>query len=510
MAEKVFLIFPHQLFKNVEILHNYDSVYLIEEPIFFYSKLRPLKFHKLKLLLHRASMRYYLDYLKDNGVKVTYVDYSDKKDYDFLTKSINSVSYYDVVDHLLQKKIAGIMKKRKVTIEKIHDTPNFICNTENLEYIRNNIFKNKKHISHVSFYTYMRKQFNILLNNKGNYVGNQLSFDDENRQSLPKNKENDIPKVHFKESSYVDDAKQWVEKHFSNHYGDMEHTSHMTFTHEDAEKMLNDFVNKRLEHFGDYQDAISITSPFVYHSLLSHAINIGLLDPMYCINKVIKTWENDKSVGLNNVEGFVRQILGWREYTRYLYVYHYDTMVNTNFMKSKNKMSHKWYSGETGWKPVDDTIKTAFKYGYLHHIQRLMIMGNIMNLMKFNPYEVYKWFMEFAIDSYDWVMISNVYSMALFADGGLTTTKPYISSDTYIIKMSGGRYKKDGLWDVDMKTLFYNFIATAPIITKDGDKYNYFETNGRTIQMYRLWERKTDEEKRAIKRNAKEIIKSHQ
>ena len=139
-----------------------------------------------------------------------------------------------------------------------------------------------------------------------------------------------------------------------------------------------------------------------------------------------------------------------------------------------------------------------------------MIMGNIMNLMKFNPYEVYKWFMEFAIDSYDWVMISNVYSMALFADGGLTTTKPYISSDAYIIKMSGGRYKKDGVWDVDMKTLFYNFIATAPTITKDGDKYNYFETNGRTIQMYRLWERKTGEEKRAIKRNAKEIIKSHQ
>lgn len=510
MTEKVFLIFPHQLFKNVEILHNYDHIYLIEEPIFFYSKLRPLKFHKLKLLLHRASMKYYFDYLKNRKVKVTYIDYSDKKDYDFLPKSIDTVSYYDVVDHLLQNKIEKIMKKRKIIIDEIIDTPNFICNSENLNYIRNNIFKNKKHISHVSFYTYMRKTFDILLNSRGNYVGNQLSFDDENRLALPKDKEADIPDIRLKKSAYVDDAKVWVERHFKDNYGDMENISHMAFTHEDAEKMLNDFVNNRLEHFGDYQDAISVSSPFVYHSLLSHVINVGLLDPMVCINKIVKKFENDKSVGINNVEGFVRQILGWREYTRYLYVYHYDEMVNTNFMKSKNTISKKWYTGETGWKPVDDTINSAFKYGYLHHIQRLMIMGNIMNLMKFHPDDVYKWFMEFAIDSYDWVMISNVYSMALFADGGLTTTKPYISSDAYIIKMSGGRYKKDGVWDVHIKTLFYNYIATAPLIQKDGDKYNYFETNGRTIQMYRLWERKSEEEKRDIKKTARDIIKSHQ
>jgi deoxyribodipyrimidine photolyase-related protein len=267
--------------------------------------------------------------------------------------------------------------------------------------------------------------------------------------------------------------------------------------------MLDDFVDDKLVHFGDYQDAISLSSPFVYHSLLSHAINIGLLDPIDCINKVIKKWKNNKKVGLNNVEGFIRQVLGWREYTRYLYVYHYDDMIKKNYMKAHNKLTKNWYDGTTGWKPIDDTIKSAFKYGYLHHIQRLMIMGNIMNLMKFDPYEVYKWFMEFAIDSYDWVMISNVYSMALFADGGLTTTKPYISSSAYLLKMSGGRFKKDGIWDIDMNMLFYNYIATSPKL----GGINYFEYNGRVKQLYLLWDRKSDSEKKEIINGAKSIMR---
>ena len=501
MSESVFLIFPHQLFKNVEILHNFKKVYLIEEPIFFYSKLRPLNFHKLKLLLHRASMKYYYDYLNDKKINVSYIDYNN--DYKFITKNIKSVCYYDVVDHLLQRKLDKIMSKKKVDIENIYDSPNFICKYEHLDYIRNNIFKGRSHLSHVTFYTYMRKTFDILLNSRGNYQGNKLSFDEENRLPLPKNKEDDIPEIRLRKSNYVDDAKRWVETNFKNNYGDMENISHIAFTHDAAEKLLSDFINERLEHFGDYQDAISLSSPFLYHSLLSHAINIGLLDPLDCINKVIRKWENNKKVGLNNVEGFVRQILGWREYTRYLYIYHYDEMTKRNYMKAKNRLTKDWYDGTTGWKPFDDTIKQAFKYGYLHHIQRLMIMGNIMNLMKFHPDDVYKWFMEFAIDSYDWVMISNVYSMALFADGGLTTTKPYISSSAYLLKMSGGRFKKDGIWDVDMTILFYNYIASAPKI----DGMNYFEYNGRVKQLYLLWERKGENEKRDIINKAKAIMR---
>ena len=503
MSENIFLIFPHQLFKDVSILTNYDRIYLIEEPLFFFSKSRPLIFHKLKLLLHRASMQYYYNFLINNKINVTYIDYKDDDIYKFITKKVKSVSYYDVVDHLLQRKIDKIMNKKKIDIEKIYDSPNFICKYEHLNYIRNNIFKGRTHLSHVTFYTYMRKTFDILLNNRGNYQGNKLSFDEENRLPLPKNQEDNIPDINTKKNKYVDDAKIWVNNNFPNNYGNMDYISHMAFTHKDAEKMLDDFIDHRLIHFGDYQDAISLSSPFVYHSLLSHVINIGLLDPIDCINKVINKWENNKKVGLNNVEGFVRQILGWREYTRYLYVYHYDDMIKKNYMKAHNKLTKDWYDGTTGWIPIDETIKSAFKYGYLHHIQRLMIMGNIMNLMKFEPYEVYKWFMEFAIDSYDWVMISNVYSMALFADGGLTTTKPYISSSAYLLKMSGGRFKKDGIWDLDMNVLFYNYIANAPKI----EGINYFEYNGRVKQLYLLWKRKSDDEKKDIIKRARDIMK---
>jgi deoxyribodipyrimidine photolyase-related protein len=506
MSYSNFLIFPHQLFKNISLLHEFNTVFLIEEPLFFYSKERPLIFNKLKLLLHRASMKYYYDYLKKHNIHVDYIEYTDiikKGDFYFLKNG--SISYYNVVDHLLQKKIDKYTTKKKLDIEKIYDTPNFICKTEHLQEIKDKIFKNKDKVFHVSFYTYMRKKFKILMTSQGTFKGSKLSYDEENRLSLPKEHEKHIPDIHNhlgNDKKYVDDARHWVEKHFSNNYGNTDNIQHMAFSHNGAERMLSEFIKNRLKHFGDYQDAISTVSPFLYHSLLSHLINIGLLDPLECIERVI-----DTNIKINNVEGFVRQILGWREYTRYLYVYHYREMVSTNFMKAKNRLTNAWYDGTTGWKPIDDTIKQAFDYGYLHHIQRLMVMGNTMNLMKFNPHDVYKWFMEFAIDSYDWVMISNVYSMVLYADGGLTTTKPYIASDAYLLKMSGGRFKKDGIWDVDIHTLFYNYIATAPQITVKGKRMNYLDYNGRTKQMYMLWDRKSDKEKSEIRTKANKIIK---
>lgn len=515
---KCFFIYPNQLFRDIDMLKNMDRIYLIEDPLYFFDKERKLKMNKLKLVLHRASMKYYYDYLEDNRIPVTYIDYhidAMKTLYGLVKRDkITEIYCYDPVDHLLVKRLSLLSKTNKIGLN-ILDTPNFINSNSVIEkYIKQ--LKNPRRLVHNSFYIFMRKTYKILLDKNGDYIGGKLSFDVYNRKTIGK----DTPIYRIKpkkgpiftrEKSYVEDAQKYVEEIFPDHYGNTTNINHMTFTHDTAENAFNDFLKNRLKHFGDYQDAISLKNPFLYHSNISHALNIGLLDPMDCIIKTVKQYEKNQDIGINNVEGFVRQILGWREFSRLIYHGFYDRLKNSNFMNATNKLTDDWYKGTTGWKPVDITIRQAFDYGYLHHIQRLMVMGNIMNLMKFHPHEVYRWYMEFAIDSYDWVMTNNIYSMILFADGGFTTTKPYVASDNYIFKMSNGQFKKDGIWDRDLRILFYNYIATSPkvnfIVSGKTKKMNYFYTNRRTRLMYYGWVKKEGtSEGRKIIEDAKKIF----
>jgi deoxyribodipyrimidine photolyase-related protein len=217
--------------------------------------------------------------------------------------------------------------------------------------------------------------------------------------------------------------------------------------------------------------------------------------------EIVRAIESRHSVaGIHNVEGFIRQVLGWREFTRVLYRAEYRAMKTKNVFQFSRVLTPAWYEGTTGLKPVDDVIRQAIDWGYLHHIQRLMVMGNILSLVHISPDEAYRWFMEFAIDSYDWVMISNVYGMASHSDEGITTTKPYVSSSNYILGMSD--WKADGRWDVDWRTLYYNFIGTLRL--PNGDYY--FAKNRRTAIAWRNWERLGVEEQRAIMARGKEII----
>ena len=182
----------------------------------------------------------------------------------------------------------------------------------------------------------------------------------------------------------------------------------------------------------------------LFHSVISMQLNIGLITPEYILKEILQRYDKSKKEILHSVEGFVRQ-LNWREYSRLLYRYAYDKMIHKNYFDNRHHLTKAWYDGELKIQPIDICIKFAFQYGYLHHILRLMVMCNFMNLMNIHPDDVYKWFMEFSLDSYDWVMINNVYSMGMFSDNGLTTSKVYISSSKYILRMSD--VKKDGHWD---------------------------------------------------------------
>ena len=233
----------------------------------------------------------------------------------------------------------------------------------------------------------------------------------------------------------------------------------------------------------------------MFHANISPMMNIGLINPDYVVDEITEYYNKNKKVGINNYEGFIRQIIGWREYQRYCYLYAYKELTKPNYFGHKNKLNKKWYDGTTGIRPIDDSIKFAFQTGYLHHIIRLMVVSNFMNLCRIKPDDCYKWFMEFAVDSYDWVMIQNVYSMGQWADGGLTMRKPYISSDNYIVNMSN--YKRED-WGELWNDLYYYFISDHENKLK---KTPY-------IRNLVHWKKKSKKEKDEIIRSSKKLIKS--
>jgi len=467
----ILILLPNQLFEK-KYLPKVDKIYLIEEPVYFGYRENKMNFNKLKLVLHRASMKYYADYNKD----VKYIDI-DNINYKTLLKG--DIIMFHPHDYFLENKY----KKYNKNIKYI-DNPNFILSDNQLEKYYEKV-KNKK-VRHSAFYNYVKKQIDILKNEK--------SYDKDNRVALPKNI--NIPNIPtIKDNKYISEAKKYIDKKFNNNYGDVNDFIY-PITHKEAEKWLDNFIKKRFENFGKYQDAIDSKEPFLFHSVISPMVNIGLLMPNDIVDKIEKEYKKSKKININDFEGFIRQIIGWREYQRFCYKYYYKEMTSNNVFKNKNKINKNWYYGTTGIEPVDFAIKTAFKYGYLHHIMRLMVMGNFMNLCQIHPDEIYKWMMEFSCDSYDWVMIQNVYSMASWSDEGLTMSKPYISTDNYIMKMSN--FKK-GEWNNIWKSLFYNFTDNhETIIEKTPYKRNikYFKKLSSDKQM-------------EIKKIAKDFIKKN-
>lgn len=493
-----FIIFPHQLFENIEKLKSYKKIYLIEHPIFFGYRDIIMNFNKKKLILHCASMRFYEQYLKKNlKASITYkpITKIKKQNYDFFTdlKIKGETHFYNPVDHLLSEQINKFSKKNNVEIVQF-ETPNFVTGEEELRDYYSSVKNKKRPFFQTSFYKWQRERLHILMTANNQPLGGNLTYDDENRNPLPKNIviPNIIPPP---EDKFVKNAIKLIEKEFPNNTGESE-DYWCPITFDEAKKWLELFLKERLLHFGTYQDAITIRPfPFLFHSGVSSSINIGILDPMYVINRVIEYGKENK-ISINNVEGFIRQILGWREFSRYTYLFIYEPMTTKNYFNAQKKIGQSFYDGTTRLSVMDDTIKKAFKNGYLHHIERLMIMGSLMMMMGIYPRDVYQWFMEFSVDSYDWVMINNVYSMALYSDGGLTTTKAYAGSSNYeMIRKSD--YPKDGyekIWDA----LYWNFI---------GEHLDKMRKMGRfgPIQA-KFWERKSAEEKKHFREIANNFI----
>ena len=454
-----FLIFPNQLFElkyfpdNIKI----NNIHILEEPVLYGFREEKLNFNKLKLVLHRASMKYYESYLKDNKLSksIYYHEFNDlntNKGYSNIKKNINDDIYtFELNDHYLEKKISKLFPG----IKYLHN-PNFLVTTEQLnQYYNSN--KSKKTIVMAHFYNWVKDKINVLTETK--------SYDTENRNPLPESvKIPVLDRIKPLDKSFLSEAIEYINNHkiLKDNCGpnNLElKNCWFPVTHKGSKEWLLGFIKKKLNKFGTYQDAIRNDQSFMFHSLIAPMFNIGLLSPHQIVEEVLKV-KDDSKIGINNIEGFLRQIIGWREYQRYCYLFYYDAMTKPNVFNNHRKLGTALYDGSTGLPPVDDAIKGAFEYGYIHHIQRLMVMGNIFNLINLDPYESYKWFMEFSLDSYDWLMIQNVYSMGMWVDGGLSMRKPYISTAGYVIKMSNYKDSKaNHEWVEIWRCLFYNKIA---------------------------------------------------
>ena len=473
------LIFPHQLFEENPLLENGHPFYLIEEFLFF----KQYPFHKQKIAFHRATMQFYADFLRKKKCEIIYIEAQEeisdvrKLIPDLTKKDITAIHYLDPADYWLEKRIQETCKSEGIET-LVHDSPMFLNTKEELA----SFFKpEKKKFHQTSFYKAQREKRNILMDDEGKPLGGKLTYDTENRKKYPAKKI--PPAIQFPDvDSYYEEAKTYVKKHFDRHYGSLTEQQLYPNTFSKSQDWLQQFFEQRFFDFGVYEDAIVAEHSILNHSVLTPMLNVGLLTPDAIVQQCL-AYASANDIPINSTEGFVRQIIGWREFIRGIYITKGSYERTKHFWKFTKKIPQSFYEGTTGIYPIDKTIKKVLKTGYCHHIERLMVLGNFMVLCEFDPDEVYQWFMELFIDSYDWVMVPNVYGMSQFADGGLMSTKPYISGSNYLMKMSD--YKK-GDWQATWDGLFWRFMHTHR---------DFFLSNPRLGMLIRTFD-KMDVEKR--------------
>ncbi len=488
---KAVLIFPHQLFEYFPSIQKNSAIYLIEEFLFF----KQYKFHKQKLLFHRSSMKFYQDYLERKKLKIIYIDSKNElSDIRKLIphlkrKGIGEIHFADVSDNWLEKRIKQTAEKSGIKFQE-YSSPAFLNSKEDLkEY-----FSGKKKYSQTDFYIKQRKKLGILIDDNASPAGGKWTYDTENRLKYPIAKK--PPKVNFPPANkYYKEAVTYVNKHFPNNYGEI--NKHIIYpnTFDESKKWFKEFLEKRFSEFGSYEDAIVAKENILNHSVLTPMMNIGLITPEHIVEETLNFSEMHK-IPLNSVEGFIRQIIGWREFIRGVYESSGTTQRTRNYWGFKRKIPESFWSGTTGIEPLDITIKKVLQTGYCHHIERLMVLGNFMLLCEFDPNEVYRWFMELFIDAYDWVMVPNIYGMSQFADGGLMSTKPYISGSNYLMKMSD--YQK-GDWQLIWDGLFWRFM----------DKHRkFFLSNPRLGMLVRTFNKMSEERKNTLLSAAENYLKT--
>ena len=457
-----------------------------------------VKHHKLKIYFFLCSMREYADELRTAGINVHYFKLSERDENQtyaellcsFLReKKVANLNLFEIEDKSFELPFLKVLANAGITYS-IMDSPMFMFSRKDFS----DFHKGLKQFRMNSFYIFGRKKFDILLDNDQKPVGGKWSYDAENRKKIPTNTViPELPK--YKISAYHKSVSKLIKQHFSHHPGELNEIW-FPVRRKDVSIQLEKFLEERLNCFGVYEDALVEGKNFLFHSCLSLLLNIGLITPDEIVEKTLEVYEKHQ-LPLNSVEGFLRQIIGWREFIRGIYQEKGDVQAKSNFFKHSRSLASSWYEGTTGILPLDDSINKAIRDGYNHHIPRLMVISNIMNLCEINPKYIYNWFMEMYVDSSDWVMVPNVFGMATYSDGGLMSTKPYTCGSNYILKMSN--YKR-GDWCDTLDGLYWRFIEKH---------IDFYKSNPRLSFIHKTLERMSSERKLHIFEKAKLFIENN-
>ena len=501
MTNNLCVILGDQLSSNISSLKNFkknqDKILMME----VFNEATYANHHKKKLVLVFSAMRHFAKELQEKGVSVTYSKINKSQD-NFAKELSNQCKKIQpkriVITHPGEYRVLQEIKKWEKVLKipvSIVDDDRFFCTIDEFKKWT----EGRKELRMESFYQMMRKKYQILIDNNGKPKGGKWNYDIKNRKSLPKNHP-DIPKpLQHKPDDITKQVIAEVKEKFPKHFGDLE-PFWFAVTHEQAKKSLNDFIKNRLGMFGPYEDAMAQEESFLYHSVLSMYLNIGLLEPKQIINKVL---EKD-GIKVESVEGFVRQVLGWREYIRGIYWYTMPKYSKTNYFDAKNKLPKFYWTGNTKMNCMKNCIEQTIKESYAHHIQRLMITGNFALISGIKPEEVCKWYLSVYADAYEWVELPNTHGMTLYADGGVLGSKPYAASGNYINKMSD--YCKDCKYDVKQKEgddacpfnyLYWNFFL------KNQKK---LEKNPRLWTVFSNLKKMSQEKKSQIRNNSKKFL----
>ena len=447
---KLRLILGDQLSPNISSLHGLDpshDMILMAEVM---GEATYVKHHKKKIAFLFAAMRNFAQELQSTGHRVRYIKINDPKNSGSLmgeiTRAVAEFSPTEIIvtepgEYRLYQDFKNWRKTSSVQLTLLRDT-RFLSSIKDFK----SWAEGRKSLRMEYFYRDMRRRYKILMDGD-QPVGGKWNYDAENRKP-PKEGLKVPPTFKTEPDETTTAVLGTVAKHFPDHFGDLE-PFHFATTRAGAQAALDDFLSHRLPHFGTYQDAMIEGEPWMYHSHISLYLNAGLLDPLDIIQKAEQVYHNGQAP-LNAVEGFIRQILGWREYVRGIYWTQMPNYAQANHLNATRPLPPVYWGAATDMNCLSQCVSETWQNAYAHHIQRLMVLGNFALLAGLNPDEVSAWYLIVYADAYEWVEMPNVTGMVLFADGGLLGSKPYAASGAYIHRMSN--YCENCKYDVKAKT----------------------------------------------------------
>ena len=465
-----------------------------------------VKHHKAKIAFILSAMRHHAERLRALGWTVDYVT---------LDAPDNSGSFTGEVARAIERHApraihvteAGEWRVRSMLDSwetrfavpvTIHEDDRFLCSHAEFD----SWAAARKQMRMEFFYRDMRRKTGLLLTEAGEPEGGQWNYDADNRKPAP---DRDLLMPHpirFRPDGVTQAVLEMVADRFADHIGSLDHF-HFAVTHEEALRQRKRFLDEALPRFGDYQDAMLTDEPFLWHSILSPYINAGLLDPRELCQEVEARYRAGK-VPLNCAEGFIRQIIGWREYVRGVYWHEGPDYGKRNALKAQRDLPDFYWTGETDMHCLAQAIGQTIDHGYAHHIQRLMITGNFALIAGLDPHQVHVWYLEVYADAYEWVEMPNTIGMALSADGGLLGSKPYAAGGAYINRMSNYcgscRYdvkKRVGDDACPFNALYWDFIARNE---------RTLSRNPRMAMPYRNWQRMKPEDREATRAQAAKFL----